>query len=153
LANNKKLNVHLYDSLKKAMYKTNAWFKGVMLELCGEGTLLRETKVIESLLSKMSIPVISASVAMLKLMDLPPSTPAFHYLSALLNKHYTLPKRVLSRLTEYLLGFQNYEGELSIVWQGLLLTLSKQYSQSLDEMTKAALQQLSKEKSHKFMTA
>jgi len=54
--------------------------------------------------------MISASVAMLKLMDLPPSTPTLHYLSALLNKHYTLPKRVLSRLTEYLLGFQNYEG-------------------------------------------
>lgn len=66
--------------------------------------------MIESLLSKMSIPMISASVAMLKLMDLPPSTPTLHYLSALLNKHYTLPKRVLSRLTEYLLGFQNYEG-------------------------------------------
>lgn len=64
----------------------------------------------ESLLTKMSIPVISASVAMLKLMDLPFSTPSIHYLSALLNKHYTLPKRVLTRLSEYLLSFTNYEG-------------------------------------------
>jgi hypothetical protein len=39
-----------------------------MFEFCDENTLLRETKVIESLLSKMSIPVITASVAMLKLM-------------------------------------------------------------------------------------
>jgi len=39
-----------------------------MFEFCQPDTLLRETKVIESLLSKMSIPVISASVAMLKLM-------------------------------------------------------------------------------------
>lgn len=51
----------------------------------------------------MSIPVISASVAMLKLMEIAPTTPSLHYLAALLNKHYTLPKRVLSRLTEYLL--------------------------------------------------
>lgn len=92
----------------------------------------------------MSIPVISASVAMLKLMEIAPTTPSLHYLAALLNKHYTLPKRVLSRLTEYLLQFKNHEGELSIVWQGLLLTLAKQYSQSLDEMTKSALSDLAK---------
>jgi essential nuclear protein 1 len=109
LAANKKLNVHLYDALKKALYKTNAWFKGIMFEFCTESTLLREVKVIESLLSKMSIPVISASVAMIKLMELPPSTPATHYLNALLNKHYTLPRRVLTALSEYLLSFKEKE--------------------------------------------
>jgi essential nuclear protein 1 len=41
LASSKKLNVHLYESLKKAMYKTNAWFKGIMFEFCAENTLLR----------------------------------------------------------------------------------------------------------------
>jgi hypothetical protein len=56
----------------------------------------------------MSIPVISASVAMLKLMELPPTSPVIHYLSALLNKHYTLPKRVLSTLTTFLLSFANF---------------------------------------------
>lgn len=152
LANNKKLNVHLYDALKKALYKTNAWFKGIMFELCEEGTLLREVKVVESLLSKMSIPVISASVAMLKLMDLPSSTPAIHYLSALLNKHYTLPRRVLTRLTEYLLAFKETEGEPSVSWQCLFLTLAKQYSQSLDEMGRAALADLAKAKNHKLIT-
>jgi hypothetical protein len=80
----------------------------------------------------MSIPVISASVAMLKLMDLPFSTPSIHYLGALINKHYTLPKRVLVRLSEYLLAFDNHEGELPVAWHCLLLTLAKQYSQSLD---------------------
>jgi hypothetical protein len=33
--------VHLYDALKKALYKTNAWFKGIMFEFCAENTLLR----------------------------------------------------------------------------------------------------------------
>jgi essential nuclear protein 1 len=152
LANNKKLNVHLYDGLKKALYKTNAWFKGIMFELCDEGTLMREVKVVESLLSKMSIPVISASVAMLKLMETPPSTPSIHYLSALLNKHYTLPRRVLTRMTEFLLSFAEQEGEMSVAWQCLFLTLTKQYSQSLDEMSKAALVDLAKNKNHKLIT-
>ena len=152
LMNSKKLNVHLYEALKKALYKTNAWFKGVMFEFCSEATLLRETKVIESLLSKMSIPVITASVAMLKLLEMPPTNPIIHYLSAFLNKHYTLPKRVLTAITEYLLAFKNFEGELSIAWQNLLLTLVKQYGQSLDEMAKSALSDLAKAKSHKLIT-
>ena len=123
-----------------------------MFEFCSEHTLIRETKVIESRLTKMSIPVISASVAMLKLMELPPTTSVIHYLSALLNKHYTLPKRVLSTLTSYLLSFADFSGELTVAWQGLLLTLAKQYSQSLDEMQKSSLKDLAKSKMHKLIT-
>ena len=108
--------------------------------------------MIESLISKMSIPVISASVAMLKLMEMQPTTSVIHYLSAFLNKHYTLPKRVLSSLTQYLLRFGDIEEEMSVAWQGLLLTLAKQYGQSLDEMQKSSLKDLSKLKSHKLMT-
>lgn len=92
----------------------------------------------------MSIPVISASVAMLKLMELPPTTSVIHYLSALLNKHYTLPKRVLTNLGNYLLSFREKEGELTVAWQGLLLTLAKQYGQNIDEMQKAALRDLAR---------
>ena len=152
LANSKKLNVHLYEALKKALYKTNAWFKGIMFEFCSETTMLREMKVIESLVSKMSIPVITASVAMLKLMEMPPTTPVVHYLAAFLNKHYTLPKRVLTGITEYLLTFTLQEGELSVAWQTLFLTLVKQYGQSLDEMAKGALQELARIKPHKLIT-
>lgn len=96
--------------------------------------------------------MISASVAMLKLMELQPTTAILHYLSALLGKHYTLPKRVLTRMTEYLLNFYEMEGEATVVWQNLLLTLAKQYSQSLDEMGKASLIELARHKSHKLMT-
>jgi hypothetical protein len=39
-----------------------------------------------------------------------------------------------------------------VAWQMLFLTLAKQYSQSLDEMTKAALVELAKSKNHKLMT-
>ena len=41
---------------------------------------------------------------------------------------------------------------MSVAWQGLLLTLAKQYGQSLDEMQKSSLKDLSKLKSHKLMT-
>ena len=100
----------------------------------------------------MSIPVISASVAMLKLMDLPVTTSVIHYLSAFLNKHYTLPKRVLNDLVRYMLSFGEIEGEMSVSWQGLLLTLAKQYGQCLDEMQKSSLKDLCKMKHHKLMS-
>ena len=35
-------------------------------------------------------------------------------------------------MTEYLLSFGSIEGEMSVVWQTLLLTLAKQYGSSLD---------------------
>ena len=51
---------------------------------------------------------------------------------------------MLSSLIHYLLSFGNVEGEMSIVWQGLLLTLAKQYGQCLDEMQKSSLLELAK---------
>lgn len=87
----------------------------------------------------MSIPVISSSVAMLKMMEMPYSSAIVHYLSALLRKNYSFPRKVITILTEYLLKFQSYEKELPIVWHQLLLTFAKQYSSSIDEMGKGAL--------------
>jgi len=83
---------------------------------------------------------------------MPPTTPVIHYLSAFLSKHYTLPKRVLTAATDYLLSFKDFEEELSIVWQNLFLTLVKQYGQSLDEMAKGALSDLAKVKYHKLIS-
>lgn len=109
LQKNKKLNYHYYESLIKALYKTNAWFKGVLFPFCEKGTHLREVKVIESLLSKMSIPVISSSVALIKMTEMEPSTAVLHYLKALASKNYSFPRKVLTVLTNYLLKFEHLD--------------------------------------------
>jgi len=41
LQKNKKLNYHYYESLIKALYKTNAWFKGVLFQFCDKNANLR----------------------------------------------------------------------------------------------------------------
>ena len=41
LKKNKKLNYHYYESLKKALYKTNAWFKGVLFQCCSAETHMK----------------------------------------------------------------------------------------------------------------
>ena len=56
-------------------------------------------------LSKISIPVISSSVALIKMTEMPPSSAILHYLRALIGKNYSFPKKVLSVLTSYLLKF------------------------------------------------
>ncbi len=105
LQKNKKLNYHYYESLIKALYKTNAWFKGVLFQFCDKDSNLREIKVIESLITKITIPVISSSVALIKMTEMPPTSAVLHYLRALVSKNYSFPKRVLTVLTSYLLSF------------------------------------------------
>jgi len=56
-------------------------------------------------LSKISIPVISSSVALIKMTEMTPSSAILHYLKALVSKNYSFPKKVLSVLTNYLIQF------------------------------------------------
>jgi len=67
----KKLNYHLYMSLKKALYKPGAFFKGILLPLCESGTCtLREAAIIGSVITKVSIPILHSSAALMKLADM-----------------------------------------------------------------------------------
>ena len=125
--------------MKKALYKTNAWFKGVMFQFCAKNVLSREISVIESLLSKMTIPVISSSVALIKLSELEPTAASIHYIKALISKSYNFPKKVIIIITQYLLNFVNVKEELPVVWHQLLLTFIRQYNSAIDEMSKNGL--------------
>ena len=106
----------------------------------------------EAILSQMSIPVISSAVALIKLMSLQPCNATMHYLLALINKHYNLPKKAIDDITKYLLKFQSVEEDLPVVWQQFFLNFVKQYSNGIDEMKKSALEGLANKKSHKLIT-
>ena len=67
---NKKLNVHLYDALKKAIYKPAAFFKGFLFPLVNSGCTLREAHIISSVLVRKSIPVLHAAAALMRLTDI-----------------------------------------------------------------------------------
>jgi essential nuclear protein 1 len=63
----KKLNCHLYMAVKKAIFKTGAFFKGFLLPLAEDATA-REAVIIGSILAKMSITVLDSAAAIIKLM-------------------------------------------------------------------------------------
>ncbi|XP_066346386.1 bystin-like isoform X3 [Miscanthus floridulus] len=68
---NKRLHFALYQSLKKSLYKPAAFNKGILLPLCRErNCTLREAVIIGSIIQKVSIPFLHASVALVKLAEM-----------------------------------------------------------------------------------
>ena len=55
IADHKRLNYHLYEALKKSVYKPAAFFKGILLPLAASGNCsLREATIFGSVLVKVS---------------------------------------------------------------------------------------------------
>ena len=60
-----RLNYHLYQAIRKALFKPGAFFKGFLLPLCESGNCtLREAIIIGSVLGRNSIPILHSSAVM-----------------------------------------------------------------------------------------
>jgi len=71
ITENKKLNIHLYNSIKKALYKPKEFFRGFLFPLVSSGTCtLREAAIISSALSRVSIPVLHSAYALARLCEI-----------------------------------------------------------------------------------
>ncbi len=70
IAQYKKLAVQLYMAIKKAIFKTSAFFKGFLLPLAEDATA-REAVIVGSILSKMSINALDSAAAVMKLVEMP----------------------------------------------------------------------------------
>jgi essential nuclear protein 1 len=113
----KKLNVHLYDALKKALYKPAAFFKGFLFPLVIDGCTLREANVISSILVRVSIPVLHSAAALLRLceiaaeqstnVDTESAGACNIFIRVLLEKKYALPYKAVDALVFHFLRFRN----------------------------------------------
>ena len=66
----KRLNVHLFNALKKALYKPSAWFKGLLFPLVDSQCTLREAHIVSGVLVRVSIPVLHSAAALLRLTEI-----------------------------------------------------------------------------------
>lgn len=124
----KKLNHHYYNSLKKALYKPAAWIKGILINICNEGDCtLKEASIIGSVLSKMSVPLLHASVALVKLSEIEYSGPTSYFIRILLNKKFSLPLRVVDAVSEHFLKFTMDDRKMPVLWHQALLTFVSLY--------------------------
>ncbi|KAL9108079.1 MAG: hypothetical protein Q9227_007054 [Pyrenula ochraceoflavens] len=113
----RKLNVHLYNALKKSLYKPSAFFKGFLFPLVQSGTCtLREAHIISSVLAKISIPVLHSAAALLRLCEIAAEQSSVNsesagaanvFIRTLLEKKYALPYRAIDALVFHFLRFRN----------------------------------------------
>nr|CCA26736.1 bystin putative [Albugo laibachii Nc14] len=153
IRDNKRLNFHLYMALKKALYKPQAFFKGIMLPLCeSQDCTLREATIIGSVMTKVSVPVIHSAAALMKLARLPYSGPSSIFILLLLNKKYSLPTRVIAELCQHFISFTNEERELPVLWHQALLVFAQRYKNGIGKAEKEKIKILLLKHSHHQIT-
>ncbi|KAJ4327786.1 snoRNA-binding rRNA-processing protein [Fusarium piperis] len=165
----KKLNVHLFNSLKKALYKPAAFFKGFLFPLVGSGTCtLREAHIISAVLARISIPVLHSAAALKGLCDIA-AQEASHgtegggatniFIKTLLEKKYALPYQVIDALVFHFLRFRSVDpasvhsgdamaglaiegdakAKLPVIWHQSLLAFAQRYKGDVTEDQREAL--------------
>jgi len=155
----KQLNFHLYQALKKSLYKPAAFFKGILLPLAEEGATSREAVIMSSILAKCTIPVLHSSVALLKLAEQPYSGTNALFIKTLLGKKYALPRKVVAQLVQYFCKFSSQSaggmpaGHMPLIWHQTLLTFVQRYKLDLTDNQRTAIRNLIKVQNHHGISA
>lgn len=166
---NKKLNVHLFNALKKGLYKPAAFFKGFLFPLIGSGSCtLREAHIISAVLARISIPVLHSAAALKGLCDIAAQEASQGsegggatniFIKTLLEKKYALPYQVIDALVFHFLRFRSEdpasvqlgdamvgvsgEGDiktkLPVIWHQSLLAFAQRYKGDITEDQREAL--------------
>ncbi|KAJ1308922.1 hypothetical protein OPQ81_004607 [Rhizoctonia solani] len=143
---NGKLNVHLYDALKKAVYKPAAFFKGIVFPLCETGCTLKEAAIVASVLMKVSVPNLHSAAALLRLASMDYSGPNSLFIRILLDKKYALPYKVVDGLVFHFIRIANtHKGsradgdKLPVLWHQSLLVFCQRYASDLSPDQRDAL--------------
>ncbi|OOF94467.1 hypothetical protein ASPCADRAFT_208148 [Aspergillus carbonarius ITEM 5010] len=173
----KKLNVHTYNALKKALYKPACFFKGLLFPLVSSGTCtLREAHIVSSVIARVSIPVLHSAAALLRMCDLAAeqslrsleSTGAVNmFIRIFLEKKYALPYKVIDALVFHFLRFRASDGaedsmmtdgpsreankayKLPVLWHQSLLVFAQRYRNDITEDQREALLDLLLVRGHK----
>tara|TARA_B110000090_G_C13098447_1_gene337587 strand:- start:79 stop:555 length:477 start_codon:yes stop_codon:yes gene_type:complete len=140
-------------SLKKAMFKPGAFYKGIILPLAQSGTCtLREATIIGSVLAKVSIPSNHSAAALLRLAEMSYSGSTSLFIKILVNKKYSLPKRVIASMVDHFTNFVSETRVLPVIWHQSLLAFAQRYKLELEESQKEQFKELLKVHSHHQIT-
>jgi essential nuclear protein 1 len=153
IATYKKLNFHYYRSLRKALFKPAAFFKGIVLPLAAENCTLREAMILGSVLSKASIPPMHGGAALVRMCSMTPWYGTTSILiAALVNKKYALPLKVVEMLVMHFCAFGSDERMLPVVWHRAQLVFVQRYKFDLNDDQRRRLKELLKVHYHDAIT-
>ncbi|CAM9920248.1 unnamed protein product [Sphacelaria rigidula] len=143
IAENRRLNYHLYEALRKSVYKPAAFYKGLLLPLASAGDCtLREAAIFASVLARVTIPANHSSVALLKLAQLPYNGASSLFIRVLLNKKYALPYKVIDTLVDHFMTFTTETRVLPVLWHQSLLVLAQRYRGDITRRDKDRLKEV-----------
>ncbi|BEJ17329.1 hypothetical protein CspHIS471_0607300 [Cutaneotrichosporon sp. HIS471] len=154
-----KLSVHLYEALKKALYKPAAFFKGVLFPLCESACSLKEAAIVGSVLTKVSVPVLHSAAALMRLASMDYSGPNSLFIRILLDKKYALPYKVVDALVFHYIRLANSprskdgEDKLPVLWHQSLLVFVQRYGSDLTADQKDALLDVIRVRPHPTISA
>ncbi|KAJ9114176.1 hypothetical protein QFC20_001692 [Naganishia adeliensis] len=154
-----RLDVQLYEALKKGLYKPAAWFKGILFPLCESGCSLKEATVVASVLSKVSVPVLHSAAALMRLAGMDYSGPNSLFIRVLLDKKYALPYKVVDALVFHYIRLANSsrskdgDDKLPVLWHQSLLVFVQRYGADLTPEQKDALLDVIRARPHPLISA
>ncbi|XP_045760909.1 bystin [Maniola jurtina] len=153
LAEYKRLNFHLYQALRKSLFKPGAFMKGILLPLLEAGDCtLREAVIVGSVLARNSVPVLHSSAALLKIAEMDYTGASSIFLRILFDKKYALPYRVVDSVVFHFLRFQSESRMLPVLWHQALLTFVQRYKADISTEQRDALLELLRKQSHPTIT-
>ena len=151
---NKKLCIHYYNCLKRALFKPSAFFKGIILPM-SKSLSSKEASIIGSILRKCSIPNNHASAALVKLMEICKnekkgiSVGALYFMRLLLMKRYAFPKEVKENLVNFFFSYYDFDREkLPVLWHQAFLFFVQHYKFDLSDFEKSKLKELNNRIGH-----
>ncbi|KAI0288277.1 Bystin-domain-containing protein [Russula brevipes] len=150
----RKLSPHLYEALKRALYKPAAFFKGIVFPLLDGGCTLKEAAIIASVLSRVKVPLLHSSAALIRLAGMDYSGPTSLFIRILLDKKHALPYKVLDALVFHFIRLANTQapGTLPVLWHQSLLVLCQRYAAHLAPEQKDALRDVVRKHPHAQIT-
>ncbi|XP_073943667.1 bystin [Choristoneura fumiferana] len=149
----KRLNFHLYQALRKSLFKPGAFMKGILLPLLESGDCtLREAIIVGSVLARNSVPVLHSSAALLKIAEMDYTGANSIFLRILFDKKYALPYRVVDAVVFHFLRFQRDHRTLPVLWHQAFLTFVQRYKSDISTEQRDALLELLRKHSHANIT-
>jgi len=154
----KKLNPHLHDSLRKAMFKPEVFVTSVVLPLCADpSSTLREATIVSSVLAKSNFNREAGEQAIYHICQLIANGHTYNgaqsiFLRTLIDKKYALAFQVIDEISAYFAYFENYNKEMPVLWHQSFLNYVQIYSKDIPSEQRARLLQLCKKHSHHQIT-
>ncbi|XP_037031605.1 bystin [Bradysia coprophila] len=153
LSEYRKLNAHLYNAMRKALFKPAAFMKGVILPLLESGDCtLREAIIFGSVIARNQIPVLHSSACLLKICVMEYNGANSIFIRIFLDKRYALPYRVVDATVFHFIRFENDKREMPVLWHQSLLTFLQRYKNDISSEQKEALFGLLRKQQHPKLT-